>query len=173
MANIIPRLAIYAVVPMHDLISAIIEQLQAELATAVAASNQAHDSATHTENIADNKYDTLALEAAYLAHGQSNRVAELKQSISLYQKYQRPVFDAEDEIELGALVCIEDGDGQLRRLLIGPTAGGLCIKDNRGAIQVITPATPLGNALIGKCISDKVYLGADRRKGVFCIVSVE
>ena len=53
---------------MHYLVSAIVEKLQLELSTAVAASQQARDSATHSENIAANKYDTLAVEAAYLAH---------------------------------------------------------------------------------------------------------
>jgi transcription elongation GreA/GreB family factor len=38
--------------------------------------------ATHSENIVANKYDTLAVEAAYLAHGQSMRFAELKQVIA-------------------------------------------------------------------------------------------
>jgi hypothetical protein len=60
---------------MHYLVSAIVEKLQLELSTAVAASQQAHDSATHSKNIAANKYDTLAVEAAYLAHGQSMRIA--------------------------------------------------------------------------------------------------
>ena len=60
---------------MHHLITDIVEQLKLELSTAVAASQQAHDSATHSENIAANKYDTLAVEAAYLENGKSLRIA--------------------------------------------------------------------------------------------------
>jgi hypothetical protein len=60
------------IITMHYLISAIVEKLELELSTAVAASQQARDSATHSENIAANRYDTLAVEAAYLAHGQSS-----------------------------------------------------------------------------------------------------
>ena len=100
---------------MHYLVSAIIEKLQLELGTAVAASQQAHDSATHSENIAANKYDTLAVEAAYLAHGQSTRIAELKQSIARYQHFQRPIFNAHATIQLCALACIEDDQEQQRR----------------------------------------------------------
>ena len=44
--------------------------LQQLLNNAKAAAKRAHETATSEENIAENKYDTLALEAAYLAQGQ-------------------------------------------------------------------------------------------------------
>jgi transcription elongation GreA/GreB family factor len=158
---------------MHYLVCAIIEQLQIELSTAVAASQQAHDSATHSENIADNKYDTLAVEAAYLAHGQSMRIAELKQSIALYQHFQRPTFNVGATIALGALVCIEDDQEQQRRLLIGPAAGGLSIDSEQGPIQVITPTTPLGQVLMGRRVDDELDWQINQRKESFSIVAIE
>ena len=158
---------------MHDLVSAIVEKLQLELSTAVAASRQAHDSATHSENIAANRYDTLAVEAAYLAHGQSMRIAELKQSIALYQHFQRPTFNARTTVQLGALICIEDDQGQQRRLMIGPAAGGLIIDSEQGPIQVITPTAPLGQALMGKRVNDEVDWQVNQRKDSFSIVAVE
>ncbi|MEH6592155.1 MAG: GreA/GreB family elongation factor [Halioglobus sp.] len=158
---------------MHYLVSAIVEKLQFELSTAVAASQQAHDSATHSENIAANKYDTLAVEAAYLAHGQSVRIAELKQSIDLYRQFQRPTFNARATIQLGALVCIEDDQGQQRRFLIGPAAGGLSIDSAQGLIQVITPTAPLGQALMGKQVDDEVNWQINQRKAFFSIVAIE
>jgi transcription elongation GreA/GreB family factor len=158
---------------MHYLVYAIIEQLQLELNTAVAASQQAHDSATHEENVADNKYDTLAVEAAYLAHGQSMRIAELKQSIILYQHFKRPEFNEGATIQLGALVCIENELGQQRRLLIGPAAGGLSLDSEIGLIQVITPSTPLGKVLMGKGVDDEVVLQIDQRIELFTVVAIE
>jgi len=158
---------------MHYLVSAIVENLQLELSTAVAASQLAHDSATHPENIAANKYDTLAVEAAYLAHGQSMRIAELKQSIALYQHFQRPTFNARATIQLGALVSIEDDQGQQRRLLIGPAAGGVSIDSEQGPIQVITPTAPLGQALMGKRVDDEVDWQINQRKESFSIVAIE
>ena len=158
---------------MHYLVSAIIEKLQLELSTAVAASQQAHDSATHSENIAANKYDTLAVEAAYLAHGQSTRITELKQSIIFYQNFQRPIFNARGTIQLGALVCIEDDQGQQWRFLIGPTAGGLSIDSEQGAIQVITPGAPLGQALMGKSVDDELDWQNNRGNQSFTIVDIE
>jgi transcription elongation GreA/GreB family factor len=158
---------------MHYLINAIVEKLQLELSTAVAASEQAHDSATHSENIAANKYDTLAVEAAYLAHGQSIRIAELSQSIALYQHFQRPTFNARATVQLGALVCIEDDQEQQRRLLIGPAAGGLSIDSEQGPIQIITPSAPLGQALMGKRVDDQVVWQINQRNESFSIVAIE
>lgn len=158
---------------MHDLVNAIVEKLELELSTAVSASQQAHNSATHSENIAANKYDTLAVEAAYLAHGQSMRIAELKQSIALYQHFQRPTFNAPATVQLGALVCIEDDQEQQRRLLIGPAAGGLSIDSEQGAVQVITPTAPLGQALLGKRVDDKVNWLSNQRQESFSIVAIE
>ncbi|MFT4519050.1 MAG: transcription elongation GreA/GreB family factor [Halioglobus sp.] len=158
---------------MHYLVSAIIEKLELELSTAIAASRQARDSATHSENIAANKYDTLAVEAAYLAHGQSMRIAELKQSIALYQHFKRPTFNESATIALGALVCIEDEQEQQRRLLIGPAAGGLSIDSEQGPVLIITPTAPLGQALMGKRVDDEVDWRFNQRKASFSIVAIE
>ncbi|MEH6556899.1 MAG: GreA/GreB family elongation factor [Oceanicoccus sp.] len=158
---------------MHYLVSAIIEQLQLELSTAVAAGQQAYDSATHSENIADNKYDTLAVEAAYLAHGQSMRIAELQQSIALYQHLHRPVFNAQSAIQLGALIFIEDEQGQQRRLFIGPAAGGLSVDSKHGSIQVITPASPLAQILMGKNVGDEIVWQMNQRKEFLSVVTIE
>jgi transcription elongation GreA/GreB family factor len=158
---------------MYHLVSAIVEKLQLELSTAVAASQQAHDSATHPENIAANKYDTLAVEAAYLAHGQSRRIAELKHAIALYQHFQRPTLGPCATAQLGALICLENNQGQQRRFLIGPAAGGLSIDSEQGAIQVITPATPLGRALIGKRVHDDVDWQIHQRKESYCVMAIE
>lgn len=158
---------------MHHLVSAIVEKLELELSTAVAASQQARDSATHSENIAANKYDTLAVEAAYLAHGQSMRIAELRQSIALYRHFQRPTFTAGARIQLGALVCIEDDQEQQRRLLIGPAAGGLSIDSEQGPVLVITPIAPLGQALMGKRVDDEVDWQFNQRTECFTVVAIE
>lgn len=158
---------------MHYLVCAIIEQLQFDLSTAARAGQQAHDSATHSENIADNKYDTLAVEAAYLAHGQSMRIAQLQQFIGLYQHYQRPIFNNQSAVQVGALVCVENEQKQQSRLFIGPAAGGLSISSQWGPVKVITPTTPLARLLISKYVDDEVDSEINQRKVCFRIVSIE
>ena len=55
---------------LHDLI---LNALQGLVDNAQAAVDRAYEAATHEENIAENKYDTLGLEASYLTQGQSRR----------------------------------------------------------------------------------------------------
>lgn len=49
----------------------ILERLNDELIAAQSALQSAHEAATHEDSVAENKYDTFGLEAAYLAHGQA------------------------------------------------------------------------------------------------------
>ena len=57
-----------------NVIKTIIALLEVQYQTAIDAAKEAHSTATDDETIAENKYDTFALEASYLAHGQSQRV---------------------------------------------------------------------------------------------------
>ena len=158
---------------MYYLVSSIIEQLEGELATATAASQEAHNSATHSENIASNKYDTLAVEAAYLAHGLSVRIADLQKSIALYKQFQRPNFNRQSTVQTGALVEIENDKGETQRLFIGPAAGGLSLGEKPNIIQVITPATPLGQALLNKTIDDEFELHIGSLSQYFTLIDIQ
>ncbi len=53
---------------VHQLI---LDKLKIDLDIAERAAQTAYETATHEENIAENKYDTLGLEASYLAAGQA------------------------------------------------------------------------------------------------------
>ena len=53
----------------HAVHQLILEKLTVDLDIAQRAAQTAYETATHEENIAENKYDTLGLEAAYLASG--------------------------------------------------------------------------------------------------------
>lgn len=156
----------------NQLISTIIEQLQEELATACAASQEAHASATHSENISDNRYDTLGLEAAYLAHGQSMRITELQQSIDRYRRFQVPEFGPQSPVKLGALVSVESEDGTVRAVFIGPGAGGLSLGAGPEAVQVVTSATPLGQSLLNQHLGDEFTLTINTSSHFYTIVGI-
>ncbi len=158
---------------MYFLVPIILERLERELETAVAASKEAHSSATHSENVADNKYGTLALEAAYLAHGQSVRIVELQRSILLYRHFQTPIFTTESTIELGALIDLEDPVGDRQRIFLGPAAGGLIIAEEPLAIKVVTAATPLGKLLLGKHIDEDFVLTVGTSTHHFSITNIQ
>jgi hypothetical protein len=71
---------------VHQLI---LDKLRVDLDIAERAAQTAYETATHEENIAENKYDTLGLEASYLAAGQAKRVEEIRQSLALCQNLMR------------------------------------------------------------------------------------
>ena len=123
------------------------------------AARAAHEASIHEENIPDNKYDTLSLEASYLAQGQANRAQELKHALHAYRTLALQQFPDEAPIRLTALVTLEPRKGAERTLFIGPEEGGLKIQLDGEEILVITVNSPLGNDLIGSFIGDTVRIG--------------
>ena len=63
------------------LVELIISDLQQALNQAISAANEAHAAAVDDQSVAETQYDTLAIEASYLAEGQSKRVQELQKAI--------------------------------------------------------------------------------------------
>ncbi|MGL6260269.1 hypothetical protein [Vibrio sp. WXL103] len=127
----------------HLLRQSLIETLEISRQTALNAADSAHDDATHEQSVAETQYDTVGLEAAYLAHGQSQRVADCTAMIERLKSMVLRDFDADDEIELGALVCLNDG----MTCWFLPVCGG--VKLANGKVVVITPQSPLGQMLDG------------------------
>ena len=156
----------------QQLIATIIARLEADLALFTAAALHAHAAATHEECQPDNKYDTTALEASYIAQGQANRAQEIRQSLEAYRALEVQEFSDDAPVRLSALVTLEDEAGGERRLFIGPQAGGMKLADPAGEVVVITPASPLGKRLLGLVAGDEVE-GVDAGRGtVYTIVSV-
>jgi len=144
--------------PKQSLIDQILTQLQQALDVALLAADEAHQNATHAESAAETQYDTLGLENAYLAHGQSMRVEALQQAIISYEHLPLRTFDEDDEIGLGALVEVESSRGDIRRFLLGPQQGGLTLSSTTGPVTLITPQTPVGQRLMGLYLDDSVEL---------------
>ncbi len=138
------------------LLTDILERLELLHQTAVKAAMQAHDTATHEENVAENKYDTLGLEAAYLAHGQSQRVAECEADLAAFKSLAATEFSPDAAIDIGAVVLLGDETGRSQYLFIGPAAGGVKVPFADQEITIITFSAPLGIALRGRCVGDEI-----------------
>lgn len=154
------------------ILHAIIDRLTADLALFSDAAKTAHEAATHEENIPDNKYDTLSLEASYLAQGQANRAQALKIAVHAYRTLKLQHFSDEAPIRLTALVSLEAEDGERRTVFIGPEEGGLKLELEGAEVLVITPNSPLGQNLIGRSVGETVVLGKGRSQKEFEIVEV-
>jgi transcription elongation GreA/GreB family factor len=158
----------------HVLIRLIIEQLTHDLSVQFNAALSAHEASTHEENIPDNKYETLALEASYLAQGQANRAQEIRLALEAYKQMPLPPHDDKREIGLAALVTLAAGDSATRTVFIGPLEGGMKVVDpaTGTSVTVITPASPLGRELIGRGVGDLVTIGAGSSSKEFEIIEV-
>jgi len=156
----------------QQLVQAIIAALEADLALFFAAAKAAHEAATHEECAPDNKYDTTALEASYIAQGQANRAQEIRVALEGYRNLVLQRFDDESPIRLSALVTLEDGEGNQRRLFLGPYGGGMKIPVTDGEIVVITPGSPLGRSLLGSQVGDELQAGEYGLAATFTVVDV-
>jgi len=147
-----------------QLVNTIVDALTQELQKAINAANEAHAAAVDDQSVAETQYDTLAIEAGYLAEGQSKRVSEFQQAIEAYQALELVAFDENSTVTIGALVQLA-ADSQSRHwFFIGPAAGGFRCNLAEQAITVITPQSPMGIALIGKQQDDDIdiMLGANK-----------
>ncbi|MDF5129497.1 transcription elongation factor, partial [Vibrio parahaemolyticus] len=68
-----------------DLVQIIIQHLEEKLQVAHSSAQRAIDAATDEETVPEHKYDTLALEAAYLAHGQAMRIQDSEEELRQYR----------------------------------------------------------------------------------------
>lgn len=155
-----------------ELLSAIVATLNEKHQQAISAAQQAHDTATAEENIAENKYDTLGLEAAYLAQGHSERALSLESDIEVFTKLAPVGFSEDDPIAQGALVLIEDTKGEQQRIFLGPVSGGLKIRFKSEDIMLITTQAPLGSKLLGASVGDEVEVDIAGEKKVFDVVGL-
>lgn len=136
----------------------VLERLAEDLLQAEQAARVAHETATHEENIAENKYDTLGLEAAYLATGQARRAEAIRQAMAHWRQFRPRPYDANLGIQLGALVCLIDAEDKQQLLFLGPDGGSMKLLSGDQPVQVISSATPLGKAMLGKCEGDEVLI---------------
>jgi transcription elongation GreA/GreB family factor len=154
------------------LLQLIVTTLTHNLDVAQRAAQTAYETATHEENVAENKYDTLGLEASYLATGQARRTEEIRQAMSKYQCLAVRDFEPEACIGIGALVTLANPLGEQRQVFLGPDAAGLTLTLDGRCITVITALSPLGKALLGRFEGDELTIqvaGAAQRCEVLSV----
>ncbi len=134
--------------------------LQAELASLTQAAQGSYAAATDPDSRAENKYDTRTLEASYVARGQARRVAELQEAVQAFTALTVTAAAPATVVQLGSLVTLQAPWGE-EHVFLGPLAGGTEIRVKGRDIVVITPASALGQKLIGRPPGDTVLLRPD------------
>ncbi|MGR5156060.1 GreA/GreB family elongation factor [Vibrio owensii] len=154
-----------------DLVQIIIQQLEDKLHVAHASTQRAIDAATDEETVPEHKYDTLALEASYLAHGQAMRVQESEEELRQYRALVlRDFVDA--RIAVSAYVELVDENDVEKAFFIGPCSGGLTVEWQGKEVFVLTPKSPLGRALMGKEEGEEVEMKISDKTTCYEVVTI-
>ncbi len=155
---------------LFDLLKA---QLESDLQTNLRAADMAHKAATDSESKAETQYDTLGLEASYLAHGQSMRAHELQNALSRLELIAEQSQNTLDTVDLFHLVTLEDESEKQKYYFICPVAGGYKLEQNNHQINVLSPESPLGELLLGGQKDDEISLNIGSRQQTFYIVDIQ
>ena len=141
------------------LLDKIIIKLNDELVNALESAESARMAATDEQSKPETQYDTLGLEASYLAHGQSERAQQIINQIHQYKALAENSLISQQIIDLGAVVLLTNLQNNKQHwYFIGPSAGGMNLKLGRDSIMVITPESPLASQLIDKECDDEITL---------------
>ncbi|MBI3543561.1 MAG: GreA/GreB family elongation factor [Deltaproteobacteria bacterium] len=132
-----------------DVVARIQEYLGDELKTVEAAAKAALEAARHEESKPEDEYDTRAIEAGYLAGAQAKRAEDIRAQLHMYKFLPVRDYGKDDVACPGALVELEH-KGRRSFYFVVPAGGGLVMSIDGNPIQVVTPMSPIGEALMGR-----------------------
>jgi transcription elongation GreA/GreB family factor len=153
-----------------DLKDELVRILAADLDVRERAHKAALEGATHEEAKPENDKDTRALEQSYLARGEAMRVEEMREGLVAVKAMGVRAVGEGDAVTVGALVATGQ-QGSRVVLLLAPSGGGTRLAG--GGVQVVTPQSPLGRALLGKRAGDEFELVVAGRTREIAVLSVE
>lgn len=135
------------------LLEVIVQKLEKDLGLLQAAALETHSAATSEHNKPENQYDTRAIEASYLAGAQAKRAFELEGALTAFRFLETKNFEAHQPIAVTALMELRLNGRKLNVFLVSQE-GGFSVECEGKNIQVITLASPLGEALLGAKVGD-------------------
>jgi transcription elongation GreA/GreB family factor len=141
------------------LLAGLLAHVEGEIVTMRKAAYDAAHAATHEEAKPENDKDTRALEASYLAAGQAERVRELETAAKVLAGLELKDIGKTTPICASAVITLEDDEGTRTMFFMSPHGGGVRLElDGARSVQVVTPQSPLGKALLGRTHGDVIEL---------------
>jgi transcription elongation GreA/GreB family factor len=137
-----------------ELLALLRDGLARELERVKARALDAAQGATHEENRAEGDKDMRSTEASYVARGLADRAHELELALSKLAALSVRKFAPSDRIESSALITLASEGRQYWYFLV-PAAGGERLAFAGVEVQTLTPASPLGRALLGLSQGDE------------------
>ena len=159
----------------------LVAQLQAQLETSARAALTARDGlaaearegATPDEKREDAR---AAHQLANLGRAQQKRAKLAMAELDSLARFRPAPLPARAAIGLGAIVEIEDADtGEGRTFFLAPVGAGVTLTGpgGDGLLSVVTPASPIGRAVLGRKLSDVVDVTVDGDLREWAITYVE
>jgi len=147
------------------LVDQLIAELRVSARAALSASEVAGaevvDGATPSEKREDAR---AALEYGALAGAQRLRARRAQGEIDALATFRPPPYRPGGAIATGAVVEVEDADsGQGRTFFLAPAGAGVTLTgpDGDGFLSVVTAASPVGRAVLGRRLGDVVDVTVD------------
>ena len=158
--------------PDKDLIiKGFIQKFEAELAALIQSAKAAHTAATHEESKAEDRHDTFAIEASYLAAGQATRVAELEKTLQEFEGFLTGGI-SHTQIALGSLITYQLDDKTFHAF-VSSLGGGSKIQIDSTTIQTLSLQSPLGEALEGSKVDEEIEFEVRGSEKVYKIISIQ
>jgi transcription elongation GreA/GreB family factor len=147
------------------------QRLEQDIAVAAEAQRRTQSGATHEESKPENDKDTRAIESSYLARGQAQRVVELTHHLATATALEPRTFGPETPIAVTACVTLNDGE-RTSSYFLSPVGGGLTLDVDGTKVHVLTPASPLGRALLGQTLGNDVEVRTPQGLKAYSVTSV-
>jgi transcription elongation GreA/GreB family factor len=143
--------------------------LERNLEAMASAARTTREGAIHEDSRAEGDKDMRSTEQSYLARGQAMRVEDLSEQLQRLRATTLAAFDADTAIGVGALVLVEIED-DARAFFVLPFGGGVVLCVDGIELTVVTPSSPVGQALLGKKVDEDFEL---RQRGALreCVVA--
>jgi transcription elongation GreA/GreB family factor len=148
------------------LVDQLVEQLrsgaQAALAASEASSLEAKEGATPAEKREDAR---AAHQLDTLGKAQTRRAQKAIGEIDALTAFRPGPLAARAPISVGAIVEIEDAESaEGRTFFLAPVGAGvtLCGPGGDGFLSVVTPASPVGRAVLGRRVGDVIDVTVER-----------
>ncbi len=142
----------------------LVEQLSEQLRGSARVAGEAKANAAHEARFgatpAEKRVDArVAIEYANLARAQARRERRAQGELEALARFSPGSFAERAAIAVGAIVEVEDEEsGQGRTFFLAPVGAGVTLTgpDGDGLLSVVTPASPVGKAVLGRHLGDTV-----------------
>jgi transcription elongation GreA/GreB family factor len=142
----------------QELLSQVMSKLETGLKLAQRTALDSRDAAANLATAQEKKDDSrTGLEFGALATGHEQRARKFAEELEQLQRVRLRPFGKRDAVDMGAVVEVEDGE-EGRTFFVLPVGAGteLTGPGGDGLLTVVSAASPMGRAVIGKRSGDAV-----------------